>query len=58
MTWKLTDPENNILTNDLWESFNWDTYIMTLANGKQIQTQPVSDAAQKWAEEYLKILES
>lgn len=38
--------------------FDPDTWVMTLNSWEEIQTEPVSQAAQEGAEEYMKILES
>jgi len=57
MTFKL-DKKTWIATNDQWDTYNEKTGVFTAPNGFSMKTKPVSKAAQKWAEEYLKILES
>jgi len=57
MTYKL-DEATWIATNDQWDTFNESTWVLTLSNWKDIQTEPISEAAQQWAEEYMDILEN
>lgn len=69
MYWKIQKNEYNIYVSlnyttmtihDIWNgaTFEEETWIITFSDGYTIQTEPVSEAAQEWAEEYMKILES
>lgn len=57
MSWKLKWDGTNTAISDQWDVLDINTWIMTLWTGEVIQTLPVSEAAQEWAEEWLRILE-